>query len=126
MMAFNNTLPEINEEKIIIDDNKIELAPNIIHLDDTEKFRDDKGERKVDGIYFKVKDIMTGFKMDNLLTTIIDKRKDGYFEEIHYKYFNCNKIVKAQNKTIKIKKELFLTYEGLLRDIIINLFWIIT
>ena len=42
--TFIDTIPEINEDKIIMDDDKIELAPNIIHLDDTEKFSDDKGE----------------------------------------------------------------------------------
>ena len=122
--TFSDTIPEINEDKIIIDDDNIELAPNIIHLDDTEKFRDDKGEtldietrgeRKVDGIYFKVKDVMVGFKMDNLLTTIIHTIKSGYIEGIHYNYYNCKKTTNLQNKTIKIKKELFLTYEGILR-----------
>jgi hypothetical protein len=124
--TFIDTIPEINEDKIIIDDDKIELAPNIIHLDDTEKFRDDKGEtldietrgeRKVDGIYFKVKDVMTGFKMERLDNTIIDKHRFGYIEGIHYKYYNCNKKLKYGNKRIKIKKELFLTYSGFQRVI---------
>lgn len=122
--TFIDTIPEINEDKIIMDDDKIELAPNIIHLDDTEKFSDDKGEtldietrgeRKVDGIYFKVKDVMVGFKMEHLNDIITNKQKNGYFEGIHYKYFNCLKSTKDRNKTIKIKKELFLTYEGILR-----------
>jgi hypothetical protein len=122
--SFVETIPEINQEKEIVDDNNIALAPNIIHLEDSEKFKDEnnniieletRGERKVDSLYFKVKDVMTGFKMDNLLTTIIDKRKDGYIENKHYKYFNYKKVATDQNKTNKIKKELFLTYEGILR-----------
>ena len=124
--TFIDTIPEINEDKIIMDDDKIELAPNIIHLDESEKFRDDigetldietRGERKVDGIYFKVKDVMVGFKMDNLLTTIIHTIKSGYIEGIHYKYFNCLKVRKIIDNRIKIKKELFLTYSGFQRVI---------
>ena len=121
--TFIDTIPEINEDKIIMDDDKIELAPNIIHLDDTEKFSDDKGEtidietrgeRKVDGIYFKVKDVMAGFKMKTFDKNIHDKK--SYFKENeHYKYFNIKNKSKDVNKTIKIKKELFLTYEGILR-----------
>jgi hypothetical protein len=123
--TFIDTIPEINEDKIIIDDDKIELAPNIIHLDDTEKFRDDKGEtldietrgeRKVDGIYFKVKDVMVGFKMETFDKNIHDKKT--YFKKNeHYKYFNCKKKSKDGNKRIKIKKELFLTYSGFQRVI---------
>jgi len=121
---FIDTIPEINQDKIILYESNVELAPDIIYLEDNEKFKDEnnqvidietRGERKVDGIYFKVKEVMVGFNMDNLLTTIIDKRKDGYIENEHYKYFNCKKMVKAQNKPNKIKKELFLTYEGMLR-----------
>jgi hypothetical protein len=118
---FIDTIPEFNQEKIIIDKINIELAPDIINLDDNEKFKDDngtiieietRGERKVDSIYFKVKDVMIGFKMENLLTTIIDKRKDGYIDGIHYKYFNCLKKGIITKKQSKIKKELFLTYKG--------------
>ena len=123
--TFVDSIPEINEEKVIVDDNNVELAPAIIHLKEHEKFKDEtgntleietRGERKVDGIYFKVKDVMTGFKMENIITTIIDKVKSGYIEGIHYKYFNCKKTENSQNKTNKaIKKNLYLTYEGMLR-----------
>ena len=121
-LSFVNTIPEITEEKQIIDDNNIELAPDIIHLNDSEKFKDDnnniieietRGERAVDKIYFKVKDVMKEFKLENFDKNIHDKK--SYFKENeHYKYFNCKKINKTI-KTIKIKKELFLTYEGMLR-----------
>ena len=127
-LSFVNTIPEITEEKQIIDDNNIELAPDIIHLNDSEKFKDDnnniieietRGERVVDKIYFKVKDVMTGFVMENIITTIIDKRINSYQENEHYKYFNCKKINKT-NKIIKIKKELFLTYVGFQRVIFLS------
>ena len=109
--TFVDTIPEINQEKEIIDDNNVALAPDIINLDDNEKFKDEnnniieietRGSRQVDGIYFKVKDVMLGFKIDNLLTTIIDKRSFGYKENEHYVYFNIKKTDKKQlNKTIK-------------------------
>jgi predicted GIY-YIG superfamily endonuclease len=122
--SFVDTIPEFNQEAIITDDNNVELAPDIIHLENSEKFKDNenniieietRGERNVDKIYFKVKDVMEGFGMENIITTIIDKRSYGYLENIHYKYFNCRKIGKTQKNSNKIKKELYLTYEGMLR-----------
>jgi hypothetical protein len=120
---FVDGIPEINQEKEIIDDNNIQLAPDIVHLDDHEKFKDDnnniieietRGERKVDGIFFNIKDTMISFKLDNLDKNILDKK--SYFKENeHYKYFNCKKDRKEGNKTSKIKKELYLAYEGILR-----------
>ncbi len=59
------------------------MATNIINLENNEKFHDNedniieietRGERKVDGIYFKVKDVINGFNMLNLDNTIIDKK----------------------------------------------------
>ena len=95
--TFVDTIPEINQEKeiVITDDNNVALAPDIIHLEDNEKFKDTdnniieietRGSRQVDDIYFKVKDVMIGFK--------IDKRSFGYKENEHYNYFNCKKVRK--------------------------------
>jgi hypothetical protein len=55
--------------------------------------------------------------MDNLNITIIDKRNTKYIENKHYKYFNCINFQDMEKKsdTIKIKKEMFLTYHGMLR-----------
>ena len=121
LKSFVDTIQEISNP-IVIDD-KYEVAPDIIHLENHEKFKDNdgniieietRGNRKVNNIYFKVKDVMIGFEMDNIITTIIDKRKnDGYCENIHYKYFNCKLLGFVQK--ITIKKELYLTYEGILR-----------
>src|SRR5690606_41976867 len=52
--------------------------------------------------------------MENLLTTVINKKNNRYVEGIHYKYFICEKMYKVQNPT-DTKKELFLTYKGILR-----------
>ena len=95
--SFYDTIPEVKQDKVIVDDNNIPLAPDIIYLDDSEKFKDEngvcveietRGTRKVDSIYFKVKDVSISFKMDNLLTTIISS-SSIYKEFKHYKYFNC-------------------------------------
>ena len=123
--SFYDTIPEVKQDKVIVDENNIQLAPDIIYLDDSEKFKDEngvcveietRGTRKVDEIYFKVKDVSIGFKMNNLLTTIISS-SSIYKEFKHYKYFNCKILQLVQNKTNKniIKKELYLTYEGILR-----------
>jgi hypothetical protein len=108
-----DTIKEINNPVII--ENKYELIPDIINLDNHEKFKDNEGNiidietrgiRKVNNIYFKIKDVMLGFGMDNLDKNIHDK-KTAFIENEHYKYFILQKTT--------IKKELYLTYEGILR-----------
>jgi len=122
--SFYDTIPEVKQDKVIVDENNIQLAPDIIYLDDSEKFKDENGvcveietrcTRKADEIYFKVKDVSISFKLDNFEKNIHDKK--SYFKENeHYKYFNCEKVRKKENKTSNIiKKELYLTYEGILR-----------
>jgi len=131
---FIKTINELQGENTI-DDNGIEQAPNIIELDNHEKFRDNedniieiqtRGERKHDQIYFKVTDIANGFEMDNLQDIIIDKRK-SYQENVDYKYFICLNPANSGKKTCKnindkpiVKKELFLTYQGILRVLFVS------
>lgn len=113
---FIKSIPELNNEKIT---DGIEQAPDIIILEDDQKIKDDdgniieietRGEKTVDKLYFKVKDVMEGFNMARLDEGIIDKRRiNGYKEGEHYVFFNC------QNENTKPKKELFLTYHGLMR-----------
>ncbi len=125
--SFVNSIPELKKDDnkdTIKDDKGIEKAPDIIELDNSDKFKDEnnniieietRGERSVDKIYFKVKDVMEGFQMENLNKTIIDK-KSFFVDGEHYKYFNCEKVRKNDKKTDNtIKKEVFLTYEGMLR-----------
>lgn len=97
----------------------IQDAPEIIELEDKEKFIDNfgniveievRGKRKIDECYFKVKDIAEGFQLPNLHSNII-KKKSGFELGEHYVYFNFSK---ANSQQDKIKK-LFLTYYGLLR-----------
>lgn len=137
IQEFMETIPELNKksDKEIVDDNGITKAPNIIYLKDDEKFKDDdgniieietRGERDVNTAYFKVKDVMEGFNMENLYKNIIDKNTQ-YTLNNDYKYFMCNIFHNLENKVNKktvtkptIKKELFLTYRGMLRCLFVS------
>ena len=125
---FINTIPELNKSDNITDDAHmgcgIEVAPTILDLEDNEKFKDVngkylnievRGERKHDNCFFKVKDISEAFEMPNLYTTIISS-SSRYLINEHYKYFCLSKLHNMQNKQLK-NKELFLTYEGILKVI---------
>ncbi len=116
-------IPELaNDEKIKHD---VEYAPNIIILNDDEKMKDDnnnfieievRGKREYDACFFRVKDVMIVFEMNNLDNTLV--KKQTYYEEIiDYKFFNIEK-QESLRKIINnkyFKKELFLTYTGLLK-----------
>jgi hypothetical protein len=119
-----NLIPELNNDKTL---DGAEEAPQLIYLKEEEKFKDNngnaldietRGERKHNKIYFKVKDISEQFNIPNLYITIVSKTS-GYETEIHYKYFTINSInnvySKSSKKDIKVIKEMYLTYEGLLR-----------
>jgi hypothetical protein len=128
--SFVDKIPELksDEENNI---NVINKAPAIIILNDNEKFTDNegniieietRGERAVDKIYFKVKDVSDGFEMKKLSDVLIDKRND-YIADSHYNYFNCIIPVSNGKKNSKLtttKKELFLTYEGILRVLFVS------
>ena len=114
--SFTDTIPELKNDNKITDDKNIELAPEIIYLEDNEKFKDNEGKiieietigtRKIDGIYFKVKDVMKEFEMQFLDKTLKDKNNKYNIEE-HYKIFNCI-------TDRKVKKTLYLTYKGFLK-----------
>jgi hypothetical protein len=127
-----DNIPELNNDNdnAIADINGIMKAPNIIYLKKEEQFCDNdgniidietRGVREHDKIYFKVKDIAIGFGLPNLQDTLIHKNTK-YENNTDYKYFLCQIPEDIRKKTSKnkddkqsIKKELFLTYEGMLR-----------
>lgn len=133
--SFIKIIPELNNSTNITDDKGIEKAPNVIRLKDEEKFKDNngnvieietRGERKHDNIYFKVKDVANSFDMPKVQDVIIDATK-SYSELIDYKYFICENPTNSGKKTSKItdnkssiKKELFLTYQGMLRLLFVS------
>ena len=72
--------------------------------------------RKVNNIYFKVKDVMIGFEMERLNDIIVDKNK-CYTELLDYKYFLLNSTNSGKKQ---MKKELYLTYRGILRVLFVS------
>lgn len=130
---FAIEIPELNNKSNdeIVDNNGIQKAPEIIILEDNEKFTDNEGNiveietrgtRQFDKIYFKVKDVAKGFEMEHLYTTLI-KKNTKYEINKHYNYFTCNildNIQKKSNKNTTTVKELFLTYLGMLRLLFVS------
>ena len=118
---------EITNENDDININECENAPLEIYLDDEEKFKDTngniieietRGEKQEDKIFFKVKDVMEGFNMNNLHSHIIDKNS-GYNKNTDYKYF-FNRVILRDTEKETIKKSLYLTYEGMLRVLFVS------
>lgn len=102
--------------------HEVPMAPELIHLTKKEKFRDNdnniieievRGERDVEKCYFRVRDIQEGFNIPRLHDNILDKRYNGHQENIHYQFFNIKK--RDGLEKIKIKKELYITFNGLIR-----------
>jgi len=100
----------------------IEMAPEIILLDDSEKFIDDnnvvieieaRGTRDCDNCFFLVNDVANGFGISALQNTIIDKNSSYNINE-HYKWFGINTRNKVKN-LIEVNKRMYLTYGGLLQ-----------
>ena len=124
--SFVETIKEINEPEKILEESKYEIAPDIILLENCEKFKDTngtiieietRGERNVNNIYFKVKDVMIGFGIDHLHDTLL-KNSTSYNENNDYKFFN---LIKSENICAKqIKKDLYLTYRGILRVLFVS------
>lgn len=117
-------IPELNNEKGVTDDG-IEEAPEIIELKDSEKFFDNKGnpleietrgERTEEGIYFKVKDVEKAFDIKCLCNNIL-KDHTSYKKNIDYKFFICKNY---DNVLFKTNKDMYLTYEGILRVLYVS------
>lgn len=105
-------------------------APKIIELDSQEKFKDNdnniieietRGSRECQNIFFRVKDIETNFSINNLYSTLLHKN-GSYDNNIDYKFFLCKRKKNSHKKTKKdiMRKELFLTYEGILRVLFLS------
>jgi len=126
----NNNEDE-NNVSIVNNESNIDIAPEIIYLNDEEKFKDDqnniveietRGIREHDKIYFKVNDVSIGFDMARLYDVINDDR-NSYNINIDYKYFMCKYTVnngKNTGRKVIASKELFLTYEGMLRVLFVS------
>ena len=94
-------------------------APDLLILEDEEKFRDHKGvtvdietrgERTPKGIYFLAKDVGEAFGMNTLINTILSN--DSYVKGTHYDTFVHQRII--SNNSLP-NKQLFITYKGMLK-----------
>lgn len=106
---------------------EIKEAPELLLLDEEEKFRDaegnvveieTRGERTDTKIFFRVKDVMVAFEMPSLDCTLRNEITE-YKKEIHYQHF----FIRVKQQLIlsdTIKKELYLTYKGLLRVLFVS------
>ena len=123
----NDNQEDDDEEKNQNIQQSIDLAPNILDLDDDEKFKDidgniidieTRGQRNADNIFFKVQDISVVFEMPNLDAVLLHTDK-GYDRDIDYKTFFIRvKLTNGQSQTIK--KSLYLTYQGILRVLFVS------
>jgi len=101
-------------------------APEILELEEHEKFKDKngktikievRGERKHNECYFKVKDISDGFEMPNL-NNILSNDNNTYEKNIDYKVFSISSFIKSVGTKSKIY--LFMTYEGIIKLLYIS------
>lgn len=100
-----------------------EAAPPVLRLSEEEMFKDAegkpldievRGERHPDRCYFRVKDVSDAFGMHKLNDTITHAGHDGYVEHADFKRFIV--IQSDRNGSSRDnRKELFLTYDGILR-----------
>jgi hypothetical protein len=123
--------PVVEEPNDDDDNEEIQDAPDVIELEDHEKFKDvndialnieTRGERTTDGILFKVSDVSKAFDMPNLQSHINDI-KAKYTLNIDYKYFSCIATRNSCGKTskkIKVETKMFLTHEGMLRVLFVS------
>jgi len=101
------------------------LAPEVLVLNDNEKFKDPegnimkikmRGERNSKKCYFSVKDIEKCFNMNNLQKTIMHV-KSSYEHKRHYEFFTVEKKGRAVKK---YSKEMYLTYLGFVKMLFIS------
>ena len=121
-----NNVPKFMNE-ITETSYQYEVAPDILDLNNDEKFKDElgniieievRGERNHNNCYFKVKDISEGFNILNL-QTVINNNDSTYERIIDYKCFTVISKQKNDNQLSK-KNYLFLTYEGLIKLLYIS------
>jgi len=105
---------------------KYEQLPEILQLEDREKFHDKngkilnievRGDRKVNKCYFKVKDISTFFEMPNL-QKVLSSNDNTYEKIIDYNIFTETKVINTN--VTHGKKYLFMTYEGMIKLLYIS------
>lgn len=101
-------------------------APEILHLEDHERFRDDegnvydvevRGERHHQKCFFKAKDVAECFGLTNLLDSLLHPTS-AYLKDEDYVWFYVGK--SENTRKISGKEEIYLTYLGLMRAMIVS------
>lgn len=120
----HESVPEEQSDAGIIM-SEIKDVPPMLDLTESEKFKDHRGnileievrgERDDDGCFFRVKDVATCFN-DIRIQDVILFANSGFDEKNDYIYFYRPKMY---GTTEQKKKELFLTFQGMLRYLFVS------
>ena len=123
---IHNPLINNDDELNINDLYDIPPAPPILKLEDNEKFKninglplniEVRGERHHKKCYFKVKDVSEAFEMKSLFKNI---QHDNTSYELYHDYIFFTIQIEYATDNIKCKKELYLTYEGMIKLLYIS------
>lgn len=111
---------EENKRRKQFEENEIEDLPELVHLEDEEMFKNEdgvpmdietRGVKTQEGIFFKASDIGKAFDYDRVSDIVVDVRRD-YMYGINFKFF---KNPNDPSNTGVVRKELYLTYDGVLK-----------
>jgi hypothetical protein len=138
---LDEDLAEDESESSSDEEDEIKVAPKILKLKDSEKFKDAggnvieievRGEKKYNKCYFKVADASKCFGMPDLCRTLINP-KSAYEIDKDYVRFNVSgndevydttgknsKNGKNGKKNKNSRKYVFLTYNGLMRALYVS------
>jgi hypothetical protein len=123
----DNSINDIdNKDNIANNGYEYLQAPEILELEDNEKFKyendniieiETRGERKYDCVYFLMSDVANTFELPGLASTLTHNKSDYNINE-HYVYFICpnNGMTKTQQKKKpRVQKLMYITYEGMIK-----------
>ena len=112
------------ETEVVESDTK---TLSLVHLEESEKFKDVNGtileietcgEKTRQGIYFNVQDVMVAFDIPNL-DTALGNPNSSYERGIDFDtFFNRGRVI--NDDPPPIKKNLYLTYHGMLRVLFVT------
>jgi hypothetical protein len=112
---------ELMKQRKRYDPSALQDLPDLIELEDHEKFKGEndepleievRGEKTLEGAFFKASDIGSAFQYDRIEHTVTDNRGDYQYNE-HYIIFNPKeKLIGRGNSS---SRELYLTYLGVLK-----------
>ena len=117
-----------NSEGPIVDASGVELAPDILELEDSEMLRDTdgnvldtevRGKRSEEDILFRVDDVSKALELPNIYQTRLSTNSN-YEEGTHYKRYTVEKVCNvyiSNSIQNEMRKALYLTMEGFVKVI---------